>query len=182
MPSASPVTVAISRRLKPGSEAEFERWVDGIISEGSGFPGFLGSGYIRPAVPDGEHTVIYRFDTPEHFEAWQSSEERLRWSDRSSRFIVGEPHVEKATGLEYWFHDPRDSSDSSPPRWKQALLTWVGLYPTVLLVAYTVGAAVSGWSIPLRSALTTGLAVPIMTWAVMPFVTKLFRRWLRPTT
>ena len=61
-------------------------------------------------------------------------------------------------------------------------MTWVGLYPTVLLVAYTVGSAVSGWSIPFRSALTAGLAVPIMTWAVMPFVTKLFRRWLRPST
>lgn len=175
-----PVTAAVSRRVVTGREREFEQWAHDISNAAAEFPGYLGSGYIRPASIGGEHTIIYRFDTPEHFSGWQDSPDRAEWVERSRGFVEGEPHVETATGLEYWFHDPGCSSSSPPPVWKQALLTWVGLYPTVLLVAYTVGALITAWALPVRSLFTTALSVLLMTWVVMPVVTRVFRPFLRP--
>lgn len=176
----TPVTAAVSRRVKPGEQARFEEWADGITSAASSFPGHLGAGLIRPSESGGEHTIIYRFDTPEHFDAWQASQERAGWIEASRELVEGAPRIEKATGLEYWFHDPGCSYGSSPPAWKQALLTWFGLYPTVLFVAYTIGLLMARWPVPARSIVTSGASVALMTWAVMPIVTKAFRRWLRP--
>jgi antibiotic biosynthesis monooxygenase (ABM) superfamily enzyme len=164
----------------PGREREFEQWTHDISEAAAAFPGYLGSGYIRPASAGGEHTIIYRFDTPEHFNGWQGSLDREKWVERSRDLIEGEPHVETATGLEYWFHDPACATSSHPPVWKQALLTWVGLYPTVLAVAYTAGVLIAGWPLPLRSVVTTALSVLLMTWVVMPAVTRVFRPFLRP--
>jgi antibiotic biosynthesis monooxygenase (ABM) superfamily enzyme len=163
-----------------GRDAEFEEWSQSIASAAAAFPGHLGSGHIRPATPAGEHTIIYRFDTQEHFDAWQSSAERERWIDASRELVTGEPRLETATGLEYWFHDPTCSYGSPPAVWKQALLTWLGLYPTVLLVAYTVARLVEQWPVPARLVVTSGLSVALMTWIVMPLVTRAFRGWLRP--
>jgi antibiotic biosynthesis monooxygenase (ABM) superfamily enzyme len=38
------------------------------------------------------------------------------------------------------------------------------------------------WGLPLvaRLAVTTGVTVPLMTWVVMPRVTRLLHRWLYP--
>ncbi len=179
--SSRPVTVAVSRRILPGKEREFGEWVQGITQDASRFPGYLGSGYIRPAEADDEHTIVYRFDTPEHFDGWQSSAERLRWVETSRELMTGEPRVETATGLEFWFQDPSCTSDTPVPVWKQALLTWLGLYPTVLVVAYTLGILLARWPIPARSIVTSGITVALMTWLVMPRVTRAFRRWLRPS-
>lgn len=179
-PSVSPVTVAMSRCVAPGREAEFADWAEGISAAAARYPGHLGAGHIRPADPGREHTIVYRFDTKEHFDRWQGSEERAQWVERSRDLIIGEPKAQIATGLEFWFHDPACSYGTPPPAWKQALLTWLGLYPTVLLVAYTVGLLVAPWPVPLRSILTTALSVLLMTWVVMPIVTRAFRRFLRP--
>ncbi len=176
-----PVTIAVSRHVSPGREADFAQWAHDIGEAAARFPGHLGAGYIRPADSAGEHTIVYRFDTQAHFDAWQDSDERSGWIERSRELISGEPRVQMATGLEYWFHDPSCSYGTPPPVWKQALLTWLGLYPTVLLVAYTVGLLITEWAVPLRSILTTALSVLIMTWAVMPVVTRVFRRFLHPT-
>ena len=46
-----PVTVTVARRVAAGREPEFEQWYDGVIAAASRFPGFLGSGVLRP------HTV-----------------------------------------------------------------------------------------------------------------------------
>jgi uncharacterized protein len=176
----APVTVAVSRHVVPGREADFAEWARGISADAARFPGHLGAGHIRPARADDEHTIVYRFDTRKHFNAWQDSEERRRWMETSRDLIVGEPRVQMATGLEYWFTDPSCAVGPPPRVWKQALLTWLGLYPTVLVVAYSIGALIAEWPLPARSVVTTALSVILMTWVVMPVVTRVFRGFLRP--
>lgn len=174
-----PVTIAVSRRVAPGREADFAEWARRIAGEAERFPGHLGSGYIRPAEPGGEHTLIYRFDSQAHFDGWQDSPERARLVEDSRSFIGGEPRVDITTGLEYWFHDPAGPS-GNPPVWKQAALTWLGLYPVVLAIGYTLGVLIAPWPLPARAVLTSGASVLMMTWIVMPMVTRAFRDWLRP--
>lgn len=176
-----PVTVAVTRRVRPGLEREFDAWAREISEAAGRFPGHLGAGHIRSAMQGGEHTIVYRFDTQEHFDAWQGSEERARLVERSRHLIEGEPRVETATGLEFWFHDPACPSSPPPRVWKQALLTWFGLYPTVLVVSYTVARLIETWPLPARAVITTALSVLLMTWVVMPRVTRLFRGWLGRT-
>ncbi|MFU8794629.1 MAG: antibiotic biosynthesis monooxygenase [Dethiobacteria bacterium] len=179
METEGPITVVVSRRVRPGLENKFRTWVNDIAKAAEHFQGHLGSGYIRPVTAEGEHTIIYRFDTVEHFDSWQNSDERAYWINQSREFIEGEPHVDKATGLEYWFHDPACSYGTPPPIWKQALLTEIGLFPTVLVISYTIGMLLNDWPLPIRTLVFTILSVLIMTWFVMPNISRLTRPWLQ---
>jgi uncharacterized protein len=62
-----------------------------------------------------------------------------------------------------------------------AVLTWVSIFPLITLVV--VGAAPLIGPLPLvpRLAVTTLATVCLMTWVVMPRVTRLLHRWLYPS-
>jgi antibiotic biosynthesis monooxygenase (ABM) superfamily enzyme len=64
----------------------------------------------------------------------------------------------------------------APPKWKRALLAWVGLLPQGLVLPFVLE--------PLRlpfvlaAALSSALAIAMLTWVVMPSLTWLFHGWL----
>jgi len=67
-----------------------------------------------------------------------------------------------------------------PPRMKMAVVTWLGIFPTVSFFLWFV----LPWLQPLpflpRTAILTALIVATMTWVVMPRLTRLLRGWLSP--
>jgi antibiotic biosynthesis monooxygenase (ABM) superfamily enzyme len=64
------------------------------------------------------------------------------------------------------------------PSWKIALLTWVGLWPTVTVVMWAVQPTLAALPVPVQTLLMTALIVPLMAWVHMPLLTRLFRSWL----
>ncbi len=66
------------------------------------------------------------------------------------------------------------------PVWKMALLTWLGLWPTVTAMMLGVRPRLEGLPVALQTLLLTAIIVPLMTWVVMPLLTRLFRGWLQP--
>jgi uncharacterized protein len=61
-----------------------------------------------------------------------------------------------------------------------ALLTWVTIFPLITLVVELLGPLIEELSVVLRLGITTALTVPLMTWVVMPRVTRLLSGWLYP--
>jgi len=64
------------------------------------------------------------------------------------------------------------------PRWKEAILTWVGVNVTALALTFTLNLLIAGWPwyagfLAFNSAMVAGL-----TWCVMPALTRLFGHWL----
>jgi uncharacterized protein len=68
------------------------------------------------------------------------------------------------------------------PRYKLALLTWVGAYTVITAILAALGPATATWPLPLRTLLISALMAPAMTWLVIPFLTLLFRSWLASTS
>jgi antibiotic biosynthesis monooxygenase (ABM) superfamily enzyme len=66
----------------------------------------------------------------------------------------------------------------APPKWKMFLVVSLGLYPLVALTAVFVGPMLGFVPLLPRLVLTTLLNVALMTWAVMPLLTWVLRRWL----
>jgi hypothetical protein len=66
----------------------------------------------------------------------------------------------------------------APPRYKLALLSWVGAYAVITLILELLGRSMATWPLPVRTLLLSALMAPAMTWLVMPFLTRLFRGWL----
>lgn len=67
-----------------------------------------------------------------------------------------------------------------PPRYKQAIITWLGVYPALTVTLAVLGPAMESWPLPLRTLLVTLLMVPALIWLILPFLRRMFRSWLFP--
>jgi uncharacterized protein len=175
------VTVVTSRRVKPGHERDFEQWLDGIGAAAARYPGCLWRRITRPedhARP--EWGVVFKFDSYEHLRAWTDSIERRTWLERVKPHELDEFKETVLTGLERWFTLPALPGVPPPPRYKMALVTLVVVYP----LSQALGAAANRWlggvPAPLRSLVASMAMILLLTWVVMPRVTRLLRRWLYP--
>jgi uncharacterized protein len=176
-----PVTTTVTRRVKPGHEPFYESFLEGIIADAARFPGHLGVEVFRPATAStGEYRVVYRFDTRKHLDAWLHSDERAAWLERAEPHVVGPMRMQVLTGLETWFTLPDRPGMPPPPPYKMALLTWVTIFPLITIVVIVLEPLLERLALVPRLAVTTAVTVPIMTWVVMPRVTRLLRGWLYP--
>lgn len=175
-PPAQPVTVTVARRVAPGREEDFERWYDGIIGAASRFPGFLGAGVLRPTGVGQEWHVVYRFADDAALHRWEVSPERGSWLRRAEDFAE-ETAQRRVSGLETWFAMPGRTAPA-PPRWKMAVVTLLAIIPLVLVMNLTVLPLLRDWPLVLRTIVFALILTSLMTWVVMPRVTRLFRRFL----
>jgi uncharacterized protein len=178
-----PVTTTVTRRVKPGHEPFYEQFLEGIIAAASRFPGHLGAEVFRPeTAATGDYRVVYRFDTAEHLRAWLDSDQHAAWLERAEPHVIGPIHTQFLTGLETWFTVPGLPGTPPPPPYKMAILTWITIFPLITLVVVVLGPLLDGLPLVARLAITTAITVPIMTWVVMPRVTRLLRGWLYPNS
>ena len=61
-----------------------------------------------------------------------------------------------------------------------ALLTWITIFPLITAIVALTGPLLKDLPLAVRLGITTALTVPLMTWVVMPRVTRLLHRWLYP--
>ena len=176
-----PVTAVASRRVKPGREREFEEWVSGILLEARKAPGYLGSEVLRPSdSDDDEYRIVFRFDHASNLHAWENSEERRRWLRKSRPMLHEEENVRVLTGLETWFTLPQKAGEPAPPRYKMAVVTWLAVFPVVMVIFSLFGQWLNLLPTVLRTLLFTLVMVTLMTYVIMPRMSRLFSFWLYP--
>jgi antibiotic biosynthesis monooxygenase (ABM) superfamily enzyme len=185
-PEALPVTVSITRIVRPSLIPEVTRWVQAGVNLANRYPGFLGSGWVRSHGQSDEWHMLYRFADRETLDHWEQSPDRQAWL-AEGRDLVVESRVERRTGIEGWFDSAENGRDESagspppPPRWKQATSIWVGFFPVNLAFTYLATFVVPGWTglgILPRVLITTVILTPIMAYWVLPLATRLLRPWL----
>jgi hypothetical protein len=174
--SGEPVTVTVARRVAPGRDREFEKWLDGILGAAASFPGFLGGGALRPGRLGDDWHVVYRFASPAQLERWESSPQREQWLARGEA-LIDDTAVQRVSGLETWFSLPGRTAPA-PPRWKMALVTLVAIIPLVSLMNVFVLPQFTHWPVVARTVLFSGTLTGLMTWVVMPRLTRVFQRFL----
>jgi antibiotic biosynthesis monooxygenase (ABM) superfamily enzyme len=65
-----------------------------------------------------------------------------------------------------------------PPRHKQALVTWIGVYPALTLTLYLLGPVIEGWPLPLRTLVVSIVMVIALMWLILPFLMRILGSWL----
>lgn len=182
-PVDPPVTVVISRRVKPRCKKAFEKFISGITAAAMTFEGHLGTNVFRPSSPeDNEYRIIFKFDRASNLQAWQESESRRQWLARAESLRLEPARIRVMTGLETWFTLPAPKRMIPPPRYKMAAITLITLFPLIQLANLTLAPLLELLPLPslLRSLIITAILVLIMTYVAMPRMTKLFSRWLYP--
>ena len=174
-----PIHVAITRRVKPGHEAEFQQALREFFQASFSHDGVLGATMIVP--PPGsdsrEFGILRTFANEKErddfyasaiFKAWEAKCQPLTEKDSWS--------ARPLHGLEAWFR----STHNPPPRWKMALATFLGVFPTAAILNLTLGAAIRPWPFILSSVVFNAAMVALLTWIVMPLVTRALQGWLHP--
>jgi uncharacterized protein len=179
-----PVTVLVTRRVRRGRAPEFERLMAGMQAAAASFPGHMGGFLIPPETTEqGCYRVLFAFDTDAHLQDWTQSAERQRWLGRMAEVTHGDDAMRVLSGLETWFALPAARTKLPPPRWKMAIVTWLGIFPLVLLISHTIAPVLGHWIHPLLVVMvSTGLITVAMTWLVMPALVPLFGNWLYPAS
>lgn len=175
--AAEPVTIVVSRDVVPGHEAEYQAWMHRVIHTAARFPGNLGATVLVPDTPDGNRNiVIHRWADEPSMHAWELSEERnllLREADAFSTRAD-----QRATGLETWFALHGLGMVKPPSRWKMYLVTMGAAYPVGLLLAEAVVPLLIDFPVLLRQAIFTLIFTTVLTFVVLPRLTRLLRVWL----
>ncbi|MGA8117394.1 MAG: hypothetical protein WCA46_27475 [Actinocatenispora sp.] len=166
-----PVTVTVTRVVRPGKEREFARWADEVDSAAARFDGHLGG--IRLHDAQGVNHLVYRFDSAANLHAWEESTVRSELIEQGDR--VSDPRRSTVSGLDNWFHVP---GPTAAQRWKTFLLTWVAAYPILLLISTGLGAVAPWLPRPVALAVTSGTLTALLTWVVLPRLTRQARPWL----
>ena len=156
----------------------------GMQAAAASFPGHMGGFLIPPEQAEqGCYRVLFAFDTDAHLQDWTQSRERQRWLRRIADVTHGDAAMRVMSGLETWFELPAARTKSPPPRWKMAMVTWMGIFPLVLLTSHTIAPLLGSLIHPLlATSIVTGLITVAMTWVVMPALVPLFSNWLYPAS
>lgn len=174
--------VAIARQVKPGYEATFEEAVRGVMLAASTFAGYLGGEVLYPTTKRGEWQLILRFDTLEHLQEWEQSPICQGWIARADALSAGAAKVVRVNGLEAWFSLPEAPDALPPPKWKTAIVSAIGIYPVISMMPILLGPITNGLPAWLATLVSIAIMMPVMTWVIMPQVTRLFKRWLYPSS
>jgi uncharacterized protein len=186
MNQTSSASLVVEHVVPQGKGWAFRLWQMSITQAARRYKGFLRTDLLPPLKGDClKWYVIIHFDSPEHLDAWLRSHEREALLAAGQQIIESYKFTSFATGLEGWFsrHAGAEHFGFGPPAWKQILTVVLALYPTVVLQSW--GFKQLGWmqSWPPAIAMLVNMLITssLLTWVVMPNLTRLFKFWLRPS-
>jgi antibiotic biosynthesis monooxygenase (ABM) superfamily enzyme len=170
------VHVAILRNVREGFEEQFEHHAAKFFKEAESEPGVRGAYLIRPVAGSGrrEYGILRTFRNEADMHHFYESPLYARWQRAVQPFVDGEPQKRQLHGLEAFFR----SAGAPPPRWKMALLTWLGVNVAVYFFSTLVPIVFGTLPMVVGFLFVNALVVASLTWALMPLLLQLFCRWL----
>ncbi|HAA15420.1 MAG TPA: hypothetical protein DCE41_28465 [Cytophagales bacterium] len=173
------VTVVVSHFVRKGKEQAFEQALKRVLEQAKIYPGYQGIQTLQQSSPaENEYILLIRFDSEPNYTTWKNSATRQAWAQELKEYVTRQSEVRYQEGIEFWFSLPQLATAKPPAKWKMALLTWMVIYPLVLTLGTLAGLALDFAPSYLRTLSVSLVLVPLMTWVVMPNVTKLFSAWL----
>ncbi len=171
------VTAVLSHYIRPGRESGYESWLEGIYQIARKFEGHDGVTILKPQPGlRAEYVIILRFNNYHNLCCWIRSSERKEWMERAEPLTDKPENVQLQTGLEALVSLPNKLS--TPPKYKTAFVTWIGVFVCVSILGYFLAPYLSGLSYLLRQGIMTGLVVILLAYVVMPGLTRFFYTWL----
>jgi uncharacterized protein len=176
-----PIHVAIIRTVKAGSEAAFERALHEFVQRSLSLPGQMGVYIIRPAPRSGsrQYGIIRKFADCNALKEFRTSPEYVDWNQIILDLTEGSGHTQELCGLESWFTLPGQALHPLP-QWKMAVATHLGVVPVTLFLTLTLGRFIHNWNFVLNNIVYNAVVVALLTWMVMPLITRALHGWLNP--
>jgi antibiotic biosynthesis monooxygenase (ABM) superfamily enzyme len=186
------VIMVVKARIDTTHQKEWEVVQADLNVAVSKYAGFEGLDIFKPQGTDNLWTTVLSFRTEEDMQRWRDSGERQSLLERAQSLSENEVQFLPGT-YGQWFSANATASAQSPA-WKQAMVVLLVLFPLVTLYDITLGNMVGqglsveghpvfkGFGIPFPAVVFLGNAVGtvVLTWVVMPVITRVFDWWLNP--
>lgn len=182
------VTLVVRHRIKAGAEARYETWLRRTVSIARGYDGHLGVDIIRGHGAGLRlFTCVLRFRDIDSLQRWLDSSERRGLIDEVSPLLADGEQIEINRQNEFWFTPPDVASP--PPRWKQAVVTFLVILPLSMLVPLFWKPILGG--LPaldylsrylISNVVITLSIVVLVVYLFMPWATRVFAPWLGATS
>lgn len=112
--------------------------------------------------------------------AWRESDQSAELLEEADNYST--PHYDSAYGMETWFILPDLRTLVPPPKWKMALSVFMAAYAIGLLSHYLIDPYLEGWPMLISSIVFSGILVIGLTYFAMPILSRVFGRWLYPSS
>lgn len=178
---SDPVSTQVIRVIKPGHEEAFETRVREFYAQAQPIPGQLAVHVIKPVPGSGsrEWGFLRTFASPQARDDFFASDVFREYDASVAEHTEGDTRWSDLCGLETWFTAPGHRAVIPPPRWKMAMVTFLGVYLTSNVMSRVLGPLVHGLPQLATSAVIVAGTVLCLTWLVMPALASLFRPWLQ---
>jgi antibiotic biosynthesis monooxygenase (ABM) superfamily enzyme len=178
-PEAGPVggvTLVSAVRLRPGTEKDHRRLHDEAVEQARALGGLLRAELV-PAIPgvQPETVALLTYEDRRALDRWLAADERTRALKEMEALCEGERTLTVLGDFAGWFSGP---NSAHPRHWKQALVVFAGLVPVALLGAFAREQLAPDLPLAVSVALVSAWNVVLLTWVVMPTLTRALRGWL----
>jgi hypothetical protein len=172
-----------------GQEYRFNQWYARLVDAARQFEGYTRTD-LCPPLDCGDGVVkwyyIVHFATPKDLKRWLDSNTRQRLLEEGQDTFLAYRYKSFTTGLEGWFSNKSgvdgEQNDLGPPAWKQVLAVVVGLYPTIMVqgLIFSALGVMQTWPRPISMVVNNLITSSVLTWLVMPQVSRVLGFWLYP--
>ncbi len=169
------ITTVLKIRYRQGYKNECLQWMQETAAIAGVFAGFIDHGIYVSTDTNNEMVNIFTFRNHQYLEAWENSRERIEQAKKGAPFITSIKGKTQLAGLEFMFPEVR-----APKRWKMVVLTVSVIFILLNSVVPVLQQLFTMLHIPvlLKSFLGVVVMVNIMTFLVLPFLSKLLSNWL----
>lgn len=173
------ITVIIEREAIPGKVNEFHEALKNIQDVACKQDGFVEH---QTDISDDRTKVRVHvcFKDAESIQKWESSEEKKVLLEELNKYSITHKKFFATSGLETWFVNYNGQIKSPPPKHKMAVISWIAVTPLLLVVNILMKPILEGLPVPIRIVCVTPIVAVLMTYVAMPFMAKLFSKWLYP--
>jgi len=170
-PPSSPAAFVMSRVMRPGHDAEYDPWARRLLAAAQADACFVAA--VRLDQAGGLHHLLLHFAGPDALRRWLDQPAYGELCREAEAFSVGLD--QRDDGAVVGFTLP---SEVAAKKWRTALVTWLGVVPTLLIVSAVVGWALPGVPRILQQILSSIVLTAALTWLILPRVRGWSRFWM----
>ena len=177
MKHEAPVTAVASFRLTAQGRDRFDEIYSRIVESMVQFSGFIRSERFEEIEGiQEETTVVFSFGSRELLDGWLCSTERRELLEEIEPYLESDRTVNIVGGFAGWFGH---REELEVKLWKQACVVLLALFPTALILTLLRAALLPEVGLVLGVLLGNIAGVVILTWVLMPLLTRVLDGWLR---
>lgn len=186
----SAASLVVEHTVAPGDGLAFRWWHSQLTRKAKQHKGHIRTDLCapmkgpQPGQPMKWYSIVY-FDSTERLNQWMKSSDREALVNSGRKTFFSYQFVSFSTGLEGWFSKRLGTEQLGfgPPAWKQNAAVILALYPTVVIqsLLFSTLGIMQSWALPNAMIVNNIITSSVLTWVVMPVVTKLLGFWLRPS-